>query len=103
MLAGILLSALASLAPADHAGCRGEGNVIHVSQGKALVCVGNRSASGNTHKVRRLVPAPGAPGRLPFFVWTETGQVRIDRVEGRVAEATVVGGSVREGHKLMLD
>lgn len=103
MLAGIFLTALASLNAADHAGCNTAGHVIHAQDRQALVCVGAGSEAGRVHKVRKLVPSSGAPGRHPHFVWVETGRVRIDRVEGRVAEATVIRGAVGAEHKVDLD
>ena len=103
MLAGIFLTALASLNAADHAGCSTAGQVIHARDGQALLCVGTGSEPGRVHKVRKLQAASGAPGRHPHFVWVETGRVRIDRVEGRVAEATVIRGAVGEGHTVDLD
>ncbi|MFD1610880.1 hypothetical protein ACFSCW_03590 [Sphingomonas tabacisoli] len=102
MLAGLSLALLASLAPADHAGCRAVGNVIHAKAGKALVCVGDRSAPGKVHTVRRLASV-GTPGRIPHFRWVETGHVRVERIEGRVAEATVLRGPVQAGHRIAMD
>lgn len=102
MLAAFSFAFLASLSPADHAGCRKVGDVLHASNGKALVCVGDRSAPGKVHNVKRLV-SRAAPSRIPHYVWTDAGKVRVERVEGRVAEATVISGPVQAGHRVALD
>lgn len=103
MLAGLFLAALASPSAADHAACRSAGQVIHAGDGKALICAGDRFAPGQVLSVKRLTAAPGAPGRHPHFVWRETGRVRIDRIDGRIAEATVVRGPIASGHRVGLD
>lgn len=103
MLAGIFLMAMSSMAAAGHADCRYVGHVVHVEGKGALVCVGTRSAPGQMHSVRGLSPAPGAPGRHPHFTWSKTGEIRIDRIEGKVAEATVVEGRVSAGNRIAFD
>lgn len=98
MLAGIFLAVTA----ASGANCN-LGEVIQAQGAQALVCVGSKSEPGRVHKVQRLEPAAGAPGRHPYFSWAEIGRVRIDRVDGRVAEATLIRGSAKAGYKVALD
>jgi hypothetical protein len=69
-----------------------------------LVRVTEPVSVGTTLKARRLEPAVGAPGRAPFFRWSEAGRLRVVgvRADG-TAEVALVRGQVAAGDRVEVD
>lgn len=76
------------------------GHVI-ASDGSSVVVQANGIAVGQVLTVQRLEHATGAPGRAPFFRWSQAGKARVTavRADGR-AEVAVVSGEALAGDRI---
>lgn len=83
------------LALAAYADCS-VGRVIAAEAEQATLCVDPRKPPqpGAVLTIQRHGPVIG-PSRLPFTLWQRVARVRIERVEGTIAEARVLHGRVR--------
>ncbi|HEV2568961.1 hypothetical protein [Sphingomonas sp.] len=80
------------------------GQVIETRGDGALVRPSRAVAVGETLAVQRLEPAPGAPGRAPFFRWSKAAKVRVTalRSDG-TAEVALVRGRLAAGDRVVVD
>ena len=92
MFAGLMLLAAAS------------GHVVETGPDIMVVRVAHAVQPGDTLVVKKLEPAFGPPGRLPFFQWSKAAKLRVTavRADGH-AEVALVHGSAAPGDRVEAD